>query len=279
MPMKKENTMKFKIRHFIQAVFFALVLSIVLNHTFAKTGNGIPFLSEASLHAICPFGGVVTLYNLITTGSFIQKIHNSSIILMAIVFLSALLFGAAFCGWICPFGSIQEWFGKIGKKIFKKKYNHFIPLKIDHILRYLRYFVLLLVVYLTAASGILIFEKVDPYFALFNFWTGEATILSIAILVLILLASLLIERPWCKYACPYGALLGIFNLFRIYKIRRNSATCIHCRACDRACPMNIKVSTAKSIINHQCISCLECTSELACPVKETVELRIGEKNQ
>ena len=80
------------------------------------------------------------------------------------------------------------------------------------------------------------------------------------------------ERPFCKYACPYGAVLGVFNLFRIVKIRRNPSTCIDCKACDKACPMNIPVSTGGAVRNHQCIACLKCTSEQACPVKNTVAM-------
>ena len=88
--------------------------------------------------------------------------------------------------------------------------------------------------------------------------------------------SLLVERPFCKYACPYGAVLGVFNLFRVFGIRRNPPTCTNCKACDRACPMNIQVSTRPGRVrDHQCISCLECTSEKACPEKDTVIFGIG----
>ncbi len=75
--------------------------------------------------------------------------------------------------------------------------------------------------------------------------------------------------------CPYGATLGIFNLFRIFKIKRNKNTCVGCKKCDKVCPMNIEVSFKEKILNHQCISCLKCTSENVCPVDNTVELRIG----
>ena len=53
-----------------------------------------------------------------------------------------------------------------------------------------------------------------------------------------------VERPFCKYACPYGAVLGVFNLFRIFGIKRRKSSCISCKACDKACPMNIDVSGA-----------------------------------
>ena len=92
-------------------------------------------------------------------------------------------------------------------------------------------------------------------------------------------ASLFVDRPFCKYACPYGAVLGVFNLFRIFKIKRNAPTCIDCKACDRACPMNIPVSTSGVVRDHQCISCMVCTSEKACPIANTVALTTGKMGQ
>jgi polyferredoxin len=260
------------IRLIVQIFFFALISLIAVNHSLEEAGKAIPILSSASLHAICPFGGVVSVYQFITTGTFVRKIHSSSFILMWIVFALTLFLGPVFCGWVCPFGSIQEWFGKLGKKIFKRRFNGLIPYKVDRYLRYLRYLMLGWVVYMTAMSGTLIFSDIDPYFALFNFWTSEVAIGGLIILAVVLVLSLLVERPFCKYACPYGAVLGFFNLFRIFKIRRKPATCIDCKACDKSCPMNIPVSSSGAVRHHQCITCLKCTSEQACPVQSTVEL-------
>jgi len=99
----------------------------------------------------------------------------------------------------------------LARKIFKKRYNHFIPIKLDMLLRYLRYIILILVVVKTATTAKLLFSNFDPYFALFNIWSDEVTRLSLFILAVVLIVSLFIERPWCKYLCPFGALLGIFN--------------------------------------------------------------------
>jgi polyferredoxin len=262
---------KIWIRRVVQSFFFGLIALISINHTLVETGQGIPFLASASLHALCPFGGVVTIYQFVTVGTFVQKIHESAFILMIIGFLMALLFGPVFCGWVCPLGTIQEWVAGLGRKLFKKKrFNHFIPEKIDRVLRYLRYLVLGWVVYMTAISGTLLFAEIDPYFALFNFWTSEVAVGGLIVLGVTLLASLFIERPWCKYACPYGAVLGITNLFRVFSIRRFAGTCKLDGACDITCPMNINVSAKDTVRDHQCISCLECTSEARCPVAATV---------
>jgi polyferredoxin len=264
-------------RSLVQIFFFGLIATIAINHTLAAEGKGIDFLSSASLHALCPFGGVVTIYQYITTGTFVQKIHESSFILMIVGFILALLFGPVFCGWVCPLGTIQEWVGKIGKRLWGRKYNHLIPYTVDRVLRYARYLVLAWVIYMTATSATLFFSDYDPYFALFNFWTSEVAIGGLIILGITLIASLFIERPWCKYACPYGAVLGIFNLFRIFSIRRDESTCKLDGACNRTCPMNIPVMSKKIVRDHQCISCLKCTSEAICPVAATVEFTTRRK--
>lgn len=263
---------RIKWRIWIQLFFFLLIAAIAINKTLAENGGGISWLSDASLHAICPFGGVETIYNLLTVGTYIQKVHVSALILLGLVSFLAIVIGPVFCGWICPLGTIQEWISKIGKKVFKKKYNHFIPSKIDKPLRWLRVVFLIWVIFVTAKSGTLMFQNADPFYALFNFWTGKVAPMALGILVATLIGSLFISRPWCKYLCPYGAILGFFNKIKLIKPKRESNTCISCKKCDQVCPMNIEVSAAKSVRDLSCISCFECTSDNACPVPETVTI-------
>jgi len=271
---------KINIRLIIQIIFFAIITMFAVNHGLSESGKA--FLPEISLHAICPFGGVETFLSLVTMGVLVKKVQLASVVLMIIVIAITIILGPVFCGWVCPLGSYQEWIGKLGKKIFKKKYNTIIPKKADNILRYLRYGVLIFITIATFKSLTLVFSDFDPYYTLFNFWTGEVAVGGVIILIVTTVLSLFVERPWCKYLCPYGALLGLFNLFRIFKIRRNEKTCIDCGLCTKSCPMNITIHDKKKILNHQCISCLECTSENACPVDNTVTLQAfvrGEKNE
>ncbi|PKL06271.1 MAG: ferredoxin [Spirochaetae bacterium HGW-Spirochaetae-9] len=260
------------IRHIVQAAFFVLVAVTATAGALAEKGIAIPFIPEASLHAICPFGGVVSFWQLLNFGTLVKKVHESAVVLAVLGLFLALLFGPVICGWVCPFGTFQEWIGKLGTKLFGKKYNNFVPSKLDKVLRYLRYLVLAWVSYMTIISGKLIFQDYDPYFALFNFWSSEVAVTGFVALGLVIVLSLFVERPFCKYACPYGAFQGIFNLFRVFGIRRNAPTCISCNKCNKACPMNIEVSTSKVVRDHQCISCLECTSDAACPVPATVDM-------
>ncbi len=263
------------IRKLVQWFFFLLIALITVNHTLAETGSAIPILSSASLHAVCPFGGVETLYTLVSSGLLIKKVHASALVLAGLSLLLAIFFGPIFCGWICPLGTLQEWVGKLGRKLFRRRYNHFVPTKLDNILRYARYGILIWVLYVTATSGTLIFEAYDPYFALFNFWSSEVAPTALLILGATLLLSIFVERPWCKYACPYGAVLGLTNLFRVFSIKRAASTCKADGACSIMCPMNIPVDNKTVVRDHQCISCLECTSEAICPVAKTVVFTTG----
>ena len=262
-------------RTIIQIIAFLLVALTAFARQMQAGADTILGWFNVSLHAICPFGGVVSLYELAVNGELVRKVQDASIVLMLVVFAAAVLFGPIFCGYFCPLGSIQEWFGKIGKRIFPKRYNHFVPRKLDRVLRGLRVVVLALVIYQTAMAAKLVFQDYDPYFALFNFFTGEAALAAYGILAATLLGSLFVERPWCKYLCPYGAVLGWFNRIRIFPVRRRQETCIHCGFCDSACPMNIEVSKAGAVRSSQCISCYECTSERHCPIPDTVVIASG----
>jgi polyferredoxin len=264
-----------RLRAWVQAGFFILIALIVTTSGLAEEGVDLPVSASASIHAICPFGGVVSFWQLATLGTLVKKVHDSSVILAVIGILLAVLAGPVICGWVCPLGTFQEWVGKLGRRIFGKRYNGFVPGKVDKVLRYLRYLALAWVSYMTIITGKLAFEAVDPYAALFGFWRSEVAVGGLIVLGVAILLSLFIERPFCKYACPYGAFQGIFNLFRIFGIKRNAATCISCNACSRACPMNIEVAKAGTVRDHQCITCMKCTSEAACPVPATVELAAG----
>ncbi|MCD6323065.1 MAG: 4Fe-4S binding protein [Clostridiales bacterium] len=252
-------------RYSLQIFFFVLIGMIAVNHALSESGVTIfPFLPNVSLHAICPFGGIASIIELITAGTLVPKLQLSTLVISGLILILTLIFGAVFCSFVCPLGTIQEWVGKLGKKIFKKQYNTFIPQKLHNIFKYLRYVVLILTVILTFNASRLIFADVDPYYAMYHFFTDEVTIGSLVVLAVVLLSSLFIERPWCKYACPYGAFLGLVGKISIFKIKRKTSTCNHCTLCDKKCPMNIEISKKETIGDTHCIRCMNCVEDGVC---------------
>jgi hypothetical protein len=116
-----------------------------------------------SIHALCPYGALESLYTLLLTGSFIKKIYSGTVVLLVLTVALAVLFRRSFCGLLCPFGALQEVFAKLGQKIFKKRF--IIPQKIDQIFRYLKYVVLVLTVGMAWYYGSLWMAPYDPYAA------------------------------------------------------------------------------------------------------------------
>ncbi|MCK4258435.1 MAG: 4Fe-4S binding protein [Halanaerobiales bacterium] len=266
-----------KIRYTVQAIFLILILLISFNHLVAEKGwSFLP--SNPNLHAICPLGGIATLYSMITQDIIVKKLHTSNIVLMWSVIAMGIFLGAAFCGWICPFGTVQEYIGRLGRKIFKKRYNKFIPKKIKPFLQAFRYIFLAIILYKTVETGKLFFAPYDPYHTLFNIWSDELSIISFVILGITILAGLIEERAWCKYACPLGAINGLFNKISIFKIHRNEKQCLDCGICNRECPMDIDVDNKSKITSSICVRCGKCVS--ICPAKsDTLEYQVGKFNE
>ncbi|MBN1699441.1 MAG: 4Fe-4S binding protein [Spirochaetales bacterium] len=262
------------IKAVIQVLFLLFVFWLVAAKTLGERGIILPFspASVPGLHAVCPFGAVETAGRLVIEGEFIPKTFPSNFWVLLGALGMTLVFGPLFCSRLCPLGSVQEWIGKAGRKIFGKRFNRFIPRKIDYALGFLRFIVLGLVLVKTWQSLALVFVNVDPYYALFHFWTGDALPTAILVLAVVLIASLFTERPWCRWLCPFGAVQGIVQLFSPWKIRRNRKACVGCGKCSGACPMRIRIHEKTSVSDTRCNRCGECVG--ACPVSGGLSLSL-----
>jgi ferredoxin len=251
----------------IQALVLFFITWIALGHQWLGGGpKGVP-----SIEAYCPFGAVEGLYQWIVTGTFMQRVQPSTFVVLAALIGVTILTRKAFCSWICPFGTIQEWIGKAGKKILGKHYN---PTgSWDRRLRYLKYGVLALIVATTWTTGSMVFREYDPFLAFFHFGENLADHwIGYAILLTVLIGSLVIERFWCRYLCPLGAVIGIAGKAGGLGVVRNDATCTLCDACDKVCPMKAEPMVQETVTSAECLQCLECVS--VCPEPDTLRLRL-----
>lgn len=265
------------LRRITQIGFLALIVVGVVRHTLSE--------DSTSPEALCPFGGLETLYGYITSGGTISHTHLSNLVLLMAVAASALLARGAFCGWICPFGSLQEWIHSLSRwlqgrvkplgkamRALRRATRRPIFARLDRALSYGRYLVLALIIGGTIAYGTMVFRDYDPWSSLIGIAELELTAGS-AILAAVLLASLVIERPWCRYACPLGATISLVGRLSPMRIQREGAACDGCTLCSHRCPMGIDVAAAGDITDMRCITCLQCVD--ACPRPDALDLRVS----
>lgn len=194
---------------------------------------------------------------------------------IGLLVLFGITLGRFFCGFLCPFGFIQDLLYKI--KVRKLK----VPSKIHKALKLLKYLILFVVVmalpFIVAAGK----GYADPYFCKYicpaGIIEGALPLLfkneilrsaigalfnwKVLLTLLFIISSIFIYRPFCKYICPLGALYGLFNPISFYKLEVDEDKCIKCNKCTRACKMHIE--PYKDPNSRECIRCLDCKE--VCP--------------
>jgi polyferredoxin len=253
------------LRYAVLTAFLIIVTVAAYRHQVLGGGPG----GVASIHTICPFGGLETLYKYIAGGEFLKRTNMSNFILLGGTMILALLLGRFFCGWICMFGWIQEIFARLGQWIFRKRFT--MPSAIDKPLRYLKYILLLVSIYFTWKMADLVISPYDPFAAYAHIPAGftslfDEYLIGAIILFGTIILSFFYDRVFCKYLCPMGAFLAIIYKVTNYRIKRDEGTCIHCNKCTKACPVNIDVAKLESVTDAECINCLECVT--VCPTKK-----------
>ena len=167
--------------------------------------------------------------------------------------------------------------GCSGQKLFKGTLN--LPRWLDYPLRSLKYLLLGFFVWSIWNMDVDALREFiySPYnkmadVKMYLFFADISPFALGTILVLVLL-SVVIKNFWCRFLCPYGALLGIAGWVSPLKITRNTQTCVDCELCTKACPASIRVHKAKRVWSDECTSCMACVA--VCPVKATLEVRPG----
>lgn len=221
----------------------------------------------------CPIGSMQTVLG----GSR----HRFSFYVLGLLMVFGIALGRLWCGFVCPFGLIQDLLGMIPARRIK------IAPKVDKPLRYLKYAVLLILVVLLPLLAKNQYGIADAWFCKYICPAGtleggiplmlaDRQLRSLAgalfswkmlILIVVLIGAVLIPRFFCRYLCPLGALYGLFNRYSFYQLNLDQNRCTGCHTCAQVCPMAVEIPTAGDklvqISSTECIRCGRCKA--ACP--------------
>jgi polyferredoxin len=219
----------------------------------------------------CPFGGFETAWSFVTRRSFSCAAGELNFALFLALLALTIVARKAFCSWICPVGTVNEWIFGLTRRLGWRFPIEPAP-RVDRALRWLRLPVLVWILVFTWKTGELVFRGYDPYYILFSVHGHEVKLWSYAILAAVLGAAFVVPMAWCRYLCPLGGTLWPLSVLGRLRLRRIEPSCTGCAACSRACPHGIPVAKVTEVRSGECTLCLECVE--ACPAAGTLELRL-----
>ncbi|WP_407308997.1 4Fe-4S binding protein [Desulfosporosinus sp. SB140] len=266
-------------RHGVQFAFALIAVYIGIGFIMfvdQLTSQSTSVLSRPSgVEAFLPLSALVGLRAWLATGVF-DSIHPAGLIIFLAAITVSLLLKRSFCSWICPIGTLSEGLGKIGRMIFGRNFK--IPVWLDLIFRSLKYLLLiffLFAIFLGMSGTDAVSFVQSPYNRMSDVMMLEfmehLSVTGLSVFGMLALFALLFENFWCRYLCPYGALLGLFSSLSPFKITRNNSACIQCGKCTKSCPSHILIDKADRIWSPECTGCLNCVQQ--CPVQDALTFK------
>lgn len=267
-------------RHSVQAAFVMLNIGLGIQFClwtryYDSAGKTLYVNRPAGVEGWLPIAGMMNTKFLLETHR-IPQIHPAAMFLFLAVLASSVLLKKAFCSWLCPIGTLSELLWKTGQKLFGRNFQ--LPKWLDVPLRGLKYLLLSFFAFVIGSMSAAALDDFlrSPYgliadVKMLNFFRnlGETGII---VLIVLLVLSLFIKNFWCRYLCPYGALMGLASLLSPAKIRRDATACIDCGKCARACSANLPVHRLIQIRSVECAGCMECVA--VCPAENALQFSL-----
>jgi polyferredoxin len=269
-----------RVRHAVQIAFLAfnawLGLEFILWVRYYETnGQSVYIDRPAGVEGWLPIAGLMNLKYFLST-HHVSAIHPAAMVLLVIFLISSWLLKKSFCSWLCPIGTASEYLWHLGQQLFHR--SLLLPRWLDIPLRSLKYILLAFFVYVVAtldADGLQQF-LLAPFgiiadVKMLNFFR-HMSLIGIAVILTLVLLSIMIQNVWCRFLCPYGALMGLVSILSPIKIRRDQAACIDCNKCTHACPSHLPVAELITIRSAECTGCLSCIA--ACPAENALNFAL-----
>ena len=223
---------------------------------------------------VLAFLSVKSIYTSLITGTFTWQAQLYPAFIVVAVLGVTLLLGRVFCGFLCSFGALGDLVWFISRHTLRPKVK--ISPKADGILKYLKYAVLAVIVIFGWTLTLWDFDGYNSPWTVFamlvdpSSWsmTNLFLTLGFVLLLLIIVGSFFVERFFCRYLCPLGAIFSGVSKGRILRIRKTRKNCGSCSLCTAKCSMGIPLKDVDIVRSGECINCFQCTE--VCPRRNAV---------
>lgn len=211
-------------------------------------------------------------------GEGLNPVHPAAVILFLTIISVSLLLRRSFCSWICPVATISECAWKLGFRLFG--HNLRLPARPDVVVRALKYLLLAFFVY--SILWAMPLPALQEFIRSDYHKTADVRLLefflhisptALGVILFLVAASLVLRNPFCRYLCPYGALLGLAALLSPVRVTRDTDRCVGCGVCSQVCPSAIDVMRKRSVNTPECIGCWRCVSH--CRFNEALSMRLA----
>jgi polyferredoxin len=267
------------LRSAVQLAFALLCIWIGIEFYFfvrwGMSGGSLAYVQRPpGAEGFLPISALMSLKYFALSG-IVNTIHPAGLFIFVGILTVSLLAKKAFCSWLCPIGTLSESLWNLGARLFGR--TVLPPRWLDLPLRSLKYLLLLFFVYVVWVMdefALRMFIE-SPYNQMADvkmyLFFARMTSFAVWTIIVLMLLSLVIRNFWCRFLCPYGALLGLTSLLSPLKVTRNSASCVDCKLCTKACPAGIPVHRLSRVRSDECTNCLACVE--VCPVRNTLNVQ------
>jgi polyferredoxin len=245
---------------------------------FVRSGGASSFAARPDgIEGFLPISGLLGTASWLKGGG-INSIHPAAVVIFVTVLVVALLLRRSFCSWICPVSAVSEISWKSGCKIFLK--NPRLPRWADIALRAVKYLLLAFFAYsiviVMSLGALQSFIQSDYHkvadVRLLDFFLHISPF-ALGVILFLLVLSVVLRNPFCRYLCPYGALLGLVATISPLRVTRDTDRCVSCGICRQVCPSYIDVMQKHSVNSPECLGCWRCISH--CRFNDALTMRAG----
>lgn len=239
----------------------------------------IPMPRPASVEAFLPIAALMGIRRLLESGEW-DMVHPAGLAIFLAALGMALLLRKGFCGYVCPVGFVSGLLNRLGGRLKLSK----VPgPRVDIMLSAPKYVLLAFFLY-TVFVGMDL-RAVEQFASNPYNFVADARMLTffldpsaLTLMILAVLAAfgVFLRSAWCRYLCPYGALLGLLSWASPLRIRRDTDACVQCGRCSTSCPGGIPVHLRGDVRSPECVGCMRCQS--VCPVPGCVTLRVADRS-